>query len=229
MASETRRRRQLQWRSSATGVITDEAYLLDTARELLNLLALDRFGDFLGDTVMAPVRETAAQALGVTLKYLSHTAVSEIHSSLITMVTQAWQKRGMQADGREKWERFSWKLRHAGLLGLKYQVAVRSDLLLASIKAEETMEIDTKPDVKATQRTMLQDVVDGCYRLVSSLFYRQNVAADVGSLRDQDDDVRSVAASALLPIVDQLATSLPRDQMSAVLDTLWDCLAARWR
>jgi TATA-binding protein-associated factor len=36
----------------------------DTALRLLCVLALDRFGDFVSDQVVAPVRETCAQALG---------------------------------------------------------------------------------------------------------------------------------------------------------------------
>lgn len=45
------------------------------------------------------------------------------------------------------------------------------------------------------------------------------------SLRDVDDDVRTVAASALTPITDILATGLSHDELCSVIDTLWDCLA----
>lgn len=98
-------------------------HVLSIARHLLMLLALDRFGDFLGDVVMAPVREVSAQALGVCMKQLSS---DELHQCLLSMVHQPWAKR----DG-EKWEKFSWELRHAGLLGLKYEVVVRSDGVIA--------------------------------------------------------------------------------------------------
>jgi TATA-binding protein-associated factor len=47
----------------------------------------------------------------------------------------------------------------------------------------------------------------------------------ISSLRDVDDDVRTVAASALTPITDTLATSLSHDELCSVVDTLWDCLA----
>ena len=46
------------------------------------------------------------------------------------------------------------------------------------------------------------------------------------SLRDVDDDVRSVAATTLLPITEILATRLPFNELSSLLDTLWNCLAA---
>lgn len=48
---------------------------------------------------------------------------------------------------------------------------------------------------------------------------------DRTSLRDSDDDVRTVAASALLPITSTLASELPYDALASLLDTLWDCLA----
>jgi hypothetical protein len=39
-------------------------WLEDISLRLLCVLALDRFGDFVSDQVVAPVRETCAQALG---------------------------------------------------------------------------------------------------------------------------------------------------------------------
>ena len=45
------------------------AWLHDTALRLVCTLALDRFGDFVADQVVAPVRETAAQALGIYILF----------------------------------------------------------------------------------------------------------------------------------------------------------------
>lgn len=42
-----------------------QTWLEDVGLRLLCVLALDHFGDFLGDQVIAPVRETCAQALGI--------------------------------------------------------------------------------------------------------------------------------------------------------------------
>jgi TATA-binding protein-associated factor len=133
-------------------------FLLFLARQLLTLLALDRFGDFVGDTVMAPVRETAAQALGVALKYLHLYGVREVHTTLMDMVLQCWAKRGKEADGRPKWERFAWEVRHAGLLGLKYEVAVRMDLLAIGSKTEK-VDVDEKPDLDKAEMGLMGDVV----------------------------------------------------------------------
>lgn len=62
--------------------IYHQSWLEDVGLRLLCVLALDHFGDFLGDQVVAPVRETCAQALGIKFilllrdalyKYLSDT------------------------------------------------------------------------------------------------------------------------------------------------------------
>lgn len=145
------------------GAALPMTYLVDLARNLLTLLTFDRFGDFVGDTVIAPVRETAAQALGVLLKYLHNEAVSEVHSTLVAMVQQSWAKRGKEATGAVKGEKFSWEVRHAGLLGLKYEVAVRKDLLVDAITVKSDMDEDVKPDVSeeaVAKPALLRDVVD---------------------------------------------------------------------
>ena len=46
----------------------------------------------------------------------------------------------------------------------------------------------------------------------------------MGRLGDSDDDVRSVAASALLPVTTELVEVLP-DELPQVLTVLWDGLA----
>ncbi|WVQ99889.1 hypothetical protein IAU59_007032 [Kwoniella sp. CBS 9459] len=185
------------------------SFLLATARQLLALLVLDRFGDFVGDTVVAPVRETAAQALGIVIKNIDIQGVQEIHSTLMGMVRQPWAKRGKEAEGRDKSEKFAWEIRHAGLLGLKYEVAVRGDLL--GVKSDESMktEVDVKPHVEKVELELLKDVV----------------TAAVLALEDSDDDVRTVAATALTPIPETLASQLPEQDLSNLLETLWGCLA----
>ena len=51
-----------------------------------------------------------------------------------------------------------------------------------------------------------------------------NYFADVlCSLGDGDDDVRSVAASCLLPVAGHLVAQLP-EELSRVLAVLWNCL-----
>lgn len=61
--------------------------------------------------VVAPVRETCAQTLGVVLKYMSESGVLKTVKILLLLLTQ------------EQWE-----VRHGGLLGIKYALAVRQVL-----------------------------------------------------------------------------------------------------
>ncbi|TYJ54026.1 hypothetical protein B9479_005360 [Cryptococcus floricola] len=173
--------------------------LLSLARQLLSLLVLDRFGDFVGDTVIAPVRETAAQTLGLLIKHIPLSYLPEIHHTLMQMVQQPWAKRGKEAEKAKKGEKFAWEVRHAGLLGLMYEVALRGDLL--GVKKEEVVDMEAL--------NLLEDVVN----------------AAILALGDSDDDVRTVAASALIPITSILASQLPTTDLSHLLQTLWDCLA----
>eukprot|EP00741_Cyanophora_paradoxa_P007349 tig00001107_g7109.t1 len=82
---------------------------------LLAVLALDRFADYGSDQAVAPVRETAAQALG----RWRGTRGGELQALLGALAALA---------GRPLWEQ-----RHAGLLGLKYLLAAREDAAPAAL------------------------------------------------------------------------------------------------
>ena len=62
------------------------SWLEDISVRLLCVLALDRFGDFVGDGVVAPVRETAAQALGASLRDLPTRKVFDLGGKLWILV-----------------------------------------------------------------------------------------------------------------------------------------------
>uniref|UniRef100_A0A3Q3JAF2 BTAF1 RNA polymerase II, B-TFIID transcription factor-associated n=1 Tax=Monopterus albus TaxID=43700 RepID=A0A3Q3JAF2_MONAL len=133
-----------------------QEWIEDIVIRLLCVFALDRFGDFVSDEVVAPVRETCAQTLGVALRHMNETGVSK-----------------------------TWEVRHGGLLGIKYALAVRQDL-------------------------------------ISVLLPRVLPAISVG-LQDLDDDVRAVAAAALIPVVEGLVQLLP-SKVPFIVNTLWDAL-----
>lgn len=57
---------------------------------------------------MAPVRETCAQTLGVALRHMNETAVSMTVDVLLKLLKED-----------------QWEVRHGGLLGIKYALAVR--------------------------------------------------------------------------------------------------------
>ncbi|KAH8347377.1 hypothetical protein KR059_009857, partial [Drosophila kikkawai] len=94
----------------------DEAHsrwLEDAALRLLCVLCLDRFGDFVSDQVVAPVRETCAQVLGTLVKEIEAAKVQRIVDILLKLIQH----------------KNEWEVRHGGLLGLKYVFVVREELL----------------------------------------------------------------------------------------------------
>ncbi|XP_057704435.1 TATA-binding protein-associated factor 172 [Corythoichthys intestinalis] len=145
-----------------------EEWIQDLVIRLLCVFALDRFGDFVSDEVVAPVRETCAQTLGVALRYMSETGVSMTVDVLLKLLKED-----------------QWEVRHGGLLGIKYALAVRQDL-------------------------------------ISILLPRLLPAITLG-LQDLDDDVRAVAAAALIPVVEGLVQILP-NKVPFIINTLWDAL-----
>ncbi|KAL9644607.1 hypothetical protein ABK040_015346 [Willaertia magna] len=93
--------------------VVNERWLEDCSIRVLCLFALDRFTDFLSDQVVAPIPETCAQILGIILKYLSSDIVKNIVTILIALMHPTQE----------------WKVRHSSLLGLKYAVALRYDVV----------------------------------------------------------------------------------------------------
>lgn len=87
-------------------------WLEDAVLRLLCVLSLDRFGDFISDQVVAPVRETCAQVLGIALKEMP---TNVVHSTVDVLVRLMKQNE--------------WEVRHGGLLGIKYMLVVRDDLM----------------------------------------------------------------------------------------------------
>ena len=88
-------------------------WVQDCCIRLLCVFALDRFGDYVsGDQVVVPVRETCAQVLGALCSHLNREDVLRAYDTLINFQRS------------DKWE-----VRHGSLLGLKYLVAVRVDLM----------------------------------------------------------------------------------------------------
>ncbi|KAG0337819.1 TATA-binding protein-associated factor mot1, partial [Podila horticola] len=167
--------------------IRHHQWLEDVAIRLLCVFSLDRFGDFVSDQVVAPVRETCSQTLGALLKHMSEEGVKNTLGVLMRLIYQ--NDVFEEGDDRD----YIWEARHAGMLGLKYAVAVRKDLLDSdSPAATEMLE------------TVVQAVVLG--------------------LQDQDDDVRAVSASTLVPISANFVDKLP-ERIPDVVNVLWDCLA----
>ncbi|KAJ5678976.1 hypothetical protein N7462_007220 [Penicillium macrosclerotiorum] len=95
-------------------------WLDDLACRLLCVLMLDRFGDYISDTVVAPIRETVGQTLGALLSHLPPKSVRQVYRCLHLIIMQT--DLGL--------DRPIWEVCHGGMIGLRYLVAVRKDLLI---------------------------------------------------------------------------------------------------
>ncbi|THH06208.1 hypothetical protein EW145_g4240 [Phellinidium pouzarii] len=197
--------------STSDNAINHEQWCNALAANFLCVFVLDRFGDFVSDQVVAPVREMVSQTLASLLLHMPRRSVLHVHNILLQMIKQDFRldpsspdvkaSRGTNGHNRSNGKQHVWEVRHAGLLGIKYEVAVRADLVEdRSVKVEGD-------DGLTSGKEVLRGVVD----------------AAVLGLGDSDDDVRSVAASCLLPITVQLVEQLPED-LPQVLAVLWACL-----
>lgn len=107
-------------KTRAENDVLNRKWLDDLACRLLCVFMLDRFGDYISDNVVAPIRETIGQTLGALLRHLP--------SESVVLVYRVLQRMVMQKD--LNLERPIWEVCHGGMTGMKYLVAVRNDLLL---------------------------------------------------------------------------------------------------
>lgn len=98
----------------------NQAWLDDLACRLCCVFMLDRFADYVSDNAVAPIRETAGQVLGAILQYLPASSVHAVNRILYRLVMQKDLKVSKRI----------WHACHGGMIGMRYLVAVRSDLLL---------------------------------------------------------------------------------------------------
>ncbi|XP_058055877.1 TATA-binding protein-associated factor 172 [Anopheles bellator] len=193
-----------------------QLWLEDATLRLLCVLALDRFGDFVSDQVVAPVRETCAQVLGTVLRQLP---LAKVHQTVNILLTFVKQKE--------------WEVRHGGLLGIKYMLVVREDLVQAFlpviINDVLTGLFDAVDDVGAVAATTLIPIASWLPKLLSHSQVSQIVKLLWDLLLDQDE-----LASACNSFMGLLASilSLPSasswiqmEPMSILVPRLWPFLS----
>ena len=163
--------------------------LEDLAIRLVCVLCLDRFVDFVGDQAVIPVRETCSQTLAVVLEHCPESLCLQIiNKGLLGM----YQYKPDHSKGSG--DNF-WAIRHAALIGIKFWMAVRQDLV---------SEVLVSQDPNLDSPTFLA-IVEG--------------------LKDNNDDVRAVSSSALIPITELLVKILPPKKVfDSIVLCLWDSL-----
>lgn len=193
-----------------------QLWLEDATLRLLCVLALDRFGDFVSDQVVAPVRETCAQVLGTVLKQLP---LQNVHRTVSVLLTFIKQK--------------DWEVRHGGLLGIKYMLVVREDLvqtfLPLIINDVLTGLFDSVDDVGAVAAATIIPIASWLPKLLTKSQVSHIVKLLWDLLLDQDE-----LASACNSFMGLLASilSLPNasswiqmEPMSVLVPRLWPFLS----
>ncbi|KAK2582496.1 hypothetical protein KPH14_004798 [Odynerus spinipes] len=199
-------------------------WVIDAALRLLCVLGLDRFGDFVSDQVVAPVRETCAQALGSLLLLISKDKDDKATSSGIM---------GILSIVLKLLEHDEWEARHGALLALKYLLAVRDDLLdevLPKVFPAIMQGLsDPVDDVGAAAASALIPVASALPRLLKPSELEAIVMRLWQLLREQDDLAAAcnsfmglLAAILSLPAA---RASLTPQPLSQVLPRLWPFLS----
>ena len=172
-------------------------WLDDLACRLCCVFMLDRFGDYVSDTVVAPIRETAGQALGALLQHLPSETVRATYRILHNLVLQDGLNLKLKV----------WEACHGGMIGLRYLVAVRKDLLL---KENELLD------------GMLEAVMKGLGDCDDDV--RSVSAATLVPVAQEVVNLRPSALDGLINIVWECLSNLS-DDLSASTGSVMDLLA----
>ncbi|KAF7266582.1 hypothetical protein GWI33_020089 [Rhynchophorus ferrugineus] len=192
-----------------------QMWLEDMSIRLLCVLALDRFGDFVSDSVVAPVRETCAQALCAVIKLMNPKSCNCVLDILLKLLCHQ-----------------DWEARHGGLLGLKYLLAVRTDMIDELLPKSFPFILqglsDTVDDVSSVAASSLIPIAPKLTELV--LGSVPQVITKLWDLLSEQDELAAASNSFMgllaailnLPQAQSLLPSLPR---SDVVHRLWPFLS----
>lgn len=179
--------------------IRNQKTLEDLTVRILSVFSMDRFGDYVSDTVVAPVRENAAQVLATLLIHLDDASILKTFSALCELIEQP-QHTAIQIKteainqliGRKPADRAQtiWEAKHGGLLGLRYFVSIKTELLMSNI-----------------------DILNRTSQIVLSCLCTQG-----------DDDVQTVAAATLVPITSAVVKQSSNNVITELVKILWTVL-----
>lgn len=188
--------------------------LEDLAIRLLCVLSLDQFADFVGDQAVVPVRETCAQTLGVVAQYCAAELCIEIvNAGLLKMIKY-------QGDDTTQ----KWAVRLASLIGLKYWMAVRTDLLNHIFVSKNGVDSpaflaiveglkDHNDDVRAVATSSLIPISDLLVKILpEKTIFDSIVVCLWDSLQELDD---LTAATSF--VMDLLADLIRKPKITAIL------------
>lgn len=184
-------------KSKAENDKLNKKWLEDLACRLCCVFALDRFGDFVSDQVVAPVRESAAQTLGALLKHAAQDLVIKTFKELKKLALQNNLDLGFPL----------WEACHGGMLGILYLVTVRSDVVM---KDQECFD------------GLIECILHGLKESDDDV--QAVSAACLGPVAEQFITQRSEAIGTLLEVIWDCLRDL-KDDLSASIGNVMDLLA----
>ncbi|KAH3766734.1 TATA-binding protein-associated factor 172 [Pelomyxa schiedti] len=156
----------------------NQDWLEDCSAKLLTVFALDRFVDFVSDQAVAPVIETCAQVLAFVVKHMGHVPTLSLVGCLLQLQ-----------------ENTDWRVRMNGLLGLKYVVAVRSDLVVEILpKAIDSLLSRFSDGIDDVRAVSADTLLPMAQHLPLCPQFPKILAVLWGSLVDLDDLCSSTAS-----------------------------------
>ncbi|KAI1617312.1 adenosinetriphosphatase [Exophiala viscosa] len=198
-------------KSRAENDLANRRWLDDIACRLLCVLMLDRFGDYVSDTVVAPIRESIGQTLGALLTQLPDDIAISVYGFLQEMINQ--RDTGLKQP--------IWEVCHGGMIGMRYFVAVRKDLLLQHpdlidgvVSAVIRGLAHTDDDVKSVSAATLVPIA-GELTTMRAGSLGQLISVVWDCLLDMQDDLSASTGA----VMDLLATLCSYDQVLEAMRT----------
>jgi len=190
----------------------NECYLNDLALRLISVISLDRFADFVSDQVVAPVRESCAQALSVLTTFMKPKNVECIIKLLSNL-----RKRD------------DWGLRQSAIVTLQYIIAVKTDILseILPLCLDDLIAgmNDLDDDVKSSAAKSFIPTID---LLVSHEKYKDTVVSLVKILWDSllDYDDLTASTQSVMSLLSEIIKAVPNK--STVLGANTENFASRF-
>jgi len=179
-------------------------WLEDLCCRLLCVLALDRFGDYVGEGVVAPVRETAAMTIAASSQVMSVPRVIGLIKALQVMFADDLNNQ--------------WEVRHAGLLGIRYVLAVRQDcaeVILPNVLDSILKGLDdSDDDVRAAAGNALLPLSDRITLIMS-----ERVPEIVKSLWDSTLELEDISSST--SVVFELLSTFSSQKVPSGVPCFW--------
>jgi len=188
-----------------------ECYLNDLAIRLISVIALDRFADFVSDQVVAPVRESCAQALSVLTTFMKPKNVERVIKVLSYL--------------RKKDD---WGLRQSAIVTLQYIIAVKTDILseILPLCLDDLIAgmYDLDGDVKSSAAKSFMPTID---LLISYDKYKDTVVSLVKVLWDSllEYDDLTASTQSVMSLLSEVIKAVPNK--STVLGANTENLASR--